>query len=87
VATAVYVLCGLTSLLCAGMLLDAFRRTKARLLFWAFVCFTGLALNNIVLFVDKVVAPDTDLSLWRSLPALAGVAALVYGLIFEADRR
>jgi hypothetical protein len=32
------------------------------LLFWALLCFIGLALNNIVLFVDKVVVPNVDLS-------------------------
>lgn len=85
--TAVYVLCALTGVVCAVLLTQSFRRTGARLLFWAALCFTGLALNNIVLFVDKVVAPDVDLSVWRTLPAFLGVAALVYGLIWEADRR
>lgn len=85
--TAVYVLAALTSLVCAWLLTQSFRRTGARLLFWAAICFAGLALNNILLFVDKVVVTDTDLSVWRTLPAFLGVTAFVYGLIWEADRR
>jgi hypothetical protein len=65
--------------------LRAFRATRGRLLFWTGVCFCGLAANNLILFVDKVVAPDSDLSLWRSLPALLGLMALLYGLIWETN--
>ena len=84
-ATVVYVLCALASLLAAWLLLRSFLATRQRLLFWTCVCFLGLAANNLVLFVDKVVAPDVDLSFWRSLPALIGVAALLYGLIWETE--
>ncbi len=69
----------------ATLLLRAFLSTRKRLLFWTCICFLGLALNNLVLFVDKVIAPDVDLSFWRNLPALVGVTALLYGLIWEAE--
>ena len=85
--TAVYVLCALTSIACAGLLLRSWRSSGARLLFWSSLCFLGLALNNILLFVDKVVVRETDLSVVRSVPAFLGVMALVYGLVWEADRR
>ena len=84
-ATVVYVLCAVASLLAAGLLLRSFLATRQRLLFWTSVCFLGLAVNNLILFVDKVVATDVDLSFWRSLPALIGVAALLYGLIWETE--
>lgn len=84
-ATLVYILCALASLLAATLVLRAFLATRQRLLFWAGVCFTGLAANNLVLFIDKVIAPDVDLSFWRSLPALLGLAALLYGLIWETS--
>ncbi len=84
-ATAVYVLCALASLACAWLLARSYTRSRVRLLLWSAVCFTGLALNNVILFIDKVVAPDVDLSAWRLVPAAAGLAALVYGLIWEAD--
>ena len=80
-AIAVYILCALTSIVCAVLLLSSWRASRAPLLLWTLLCFIGLALNNILLFVDKIVAPDVDLYVWRLLPALAGVAALVYGLV------
>jgi Family of unknown function (DUF5985) len=83
VATAVYILSALISLACAALLLRSFVATRSALLFWAAVCFLGLTLNNALLFVDKVVAPDTDLSLWRAIPALAGMLALIVGLLWE----
>lgn len=85
-AEAVYVLCALTSLACTALLLRSYAETRVRLLLWSGVCFAGLALNNVILFVDKVVAPDVDLSLVRLLPAFAGVCALLFGLIWESDR-
>ena len=84
-AETVYALCALTSLACAGLLLRSYLAGRVPLLFWTLLCFVGLALNNIVLFVDKVVAPDVDLSVWRGLPAALGVAALVFGLVWEAS--
>lgn len=64
-------------------MLRSFVATRQRLLFWTGVCFVGLAANNLLLFVDKVVVTGVDLSLWRSMPALVGLAALLYGLIWE----
>jgi hypothetical protein len=84
-ATAVYALCALTSLVCALLLARGFVASRVRLLLWCAVCFAGLALNNVVLFIDKVVAPDADLSVWRGLPAALGVMALVYGLVTAED--
>jgi hypothetical protein len=85
VATVVYVLCLLASSLAAVLVLRSFAATRTRLLFWTGVCFVGLALNNLILFVDKVVATDVDLSLWRNVPAALGLAALLYSLIWEAS--
>jgi hypothetical protein len=80
----VFVLCALTSLACAVLLLRGYFRTRARLLLWTGLCFTGLFVNNVLLIVDSRT-PNVDLSVWRSLPAVAGLALLVYGLIWEAD--
>lgn len=82
---AVYVLCALTSVACAALLLRAWRRARQRMLLWSGLCFTGLALNNVLLVIDVRVAPHTDLSLVRTLPALVGVTLLLYGFIWEAD--
>ena len=85
-AELVYVLCALISLVCAWMLLRAWRASRVPLLLWCLVCFAGLALNNVVLFFDKVIAPDVDLSAWRGLPATLGVGALVFGLVWDTKR-
>jgi hypothetical protein len=82
-ATLVYALCALTSLACAVLLLRGYASSRARLLLWSGLCFAGLAANNVLLLIDKRVVPTVDLSLWRSLPALAGVALLLYGLVWE----
>ena len=82
-AVVVYVLCALTAGLCAYLLARSYRRTRLRLLLWSAICFAGLALNNVLLFVDKVLVPDTDLSLLRSASAFVAVATLLYGLIWE----
>ena len=85
VALAVHVLCALTSAACALLLLRGYRRVRQRLLLWSGLCFVGFALNNVLLVIDVHVAPETDLSLVRTLPALAGVALLLYGFIWDAD--
>ncbi|MGH2715477.1 MAG: DUF5985 family protein [Thermoleophilaceae bacterium] len=86
-ATAVYILSALISLACAVLLLRSYVQARTALLLWAAICFLGLTLNNAVLFVDKVVATDVDLSLWRAIPALAGMLALVFGLLWEESRQ
>lgn len=83
---AIFGLCAVTSLVCVALLARAYSTTRVRLLLWCLLCFTGLALNNVVLFVDKVVLTEADLSLWRAMPALLGVGALVYGLVWETRR-
>jgi hypothetical protein len=81
----VYILCGLTSLLCAIMLMRGYLRTGARLLLWSSLCFCGLTINNIFLFMDKVMFPHIDLSLWRTGSALVALLPLLYGLIWDSD--
>jgi len=82
-AEVVYVLCALTSIACAAMLLRAYVGNRTRLLFWSSLCFLGLAADNVLLFVDLVLVPQIDLSLWRNLAAFAGVSLLLYGLIWD----
>jgi FtsH-binding integral membrane protein len=76
----VYILCALASLACAVLLFRAWRATRARLLFWGSLCFTGLMLNNVLLVID-VRMDGVDLAAVRLLPALVGVGLLLYGLI------
>jgi len=82
-AEAIYLLCAVTSFVAAGLQWRMWRRRGTRLLLWSSLCFIGLALNNLVLFMDLVVVPDVDLMIVRASTALAAVALLVYGLIWE----
>ena len=83
-AAAVYVLCALTSLACAVLLLRGYQARGIRLLLWSGIAFIGFAFGNVMLVVDRVVAPEIDLSIWRSLPVLAGLMVLIYGLVWDA---
>ena len=82
-AEVVYVLCAATSAVCAALLLRSYFQNKTRLLLWSSVCFVGLAVNNVLLFLDVVVWPHYDLGLLRNAAALIAMGALLYGLIWE----
>ena len=62
-AETVYLLCALTSVVCATMLIRGFLKSRVRLLLWASICFIGLACNNVLLFADFVVFPGIQLLL------------------------
>ena len=81
---AVYALCALTSALCAVLLVRSYRRRHIRLLFWSAFCFVALAANNVVVFVDLVMVPETDLGVLRGLTAMVGLGSLLFALIWDA---
>lgn len=83
-AEIVYVLCALTSVLCAGLLIRSYRANRSKLLLWSTLCFVGLALNNILLFVDLVLVPGIDLRVLRTTSAILGLATLTIGLVWES---
>ncbi|HEX6089685.1 MAG TPA: DUF5985 family protein [Gemmatimonadales bacterium] len=80
----VYVLCALTSLACAVLLVRGYHEQRVKLLLWAGLCFVGFALGNILLIVDVVIGATYNLALVRSLPVLAGLLVLLYGLVMES---
>ncbi|MCP0621786.1 hypothetical protein KU644_23810 [Salmonella enterica subsp. enterica serovar Kentucky] len=82
----VYILGALTTLLCAVLLLRGYARGRQRLLLWSGLCFSGLTLSNILLFIDLVVLPSQiDLYLLRLATAALAMLVLVFGLIWESD--
>lgn len=86
IASVVYILCALTSAACAFLLYRGYRRSRVRMLFWSAVCFLGLSIGNVFLYADLVIYPNQTLlvvTLLRYVPSLLGMAALVYGLIWE----
>lgn len=80
-----YVLAILSSLTCATLLTRAYLQRRVRLLMWSAVCFIGLTINNVALFVDLVVFPQVDLRVLRLVPALIGMSCLLYGFILDVE--
>src|SRR3569833_4024278 len=61
-AEAGYILCALTSLFCAALLIRGYRAQRTRLLLWSSRCFIGLALRNAILVDDLILLPQVDLA-------------------------
>ena len=80
---AVYLLCAITSALCAALLLRSYSRNPNRLTMWTAASFVAFAVNNLLLMIDLTVLPQFDLSLLRNLTSLIAVGLLLYGLITE----
>ena len=83
-AKAVYLLCAGTSLLCAGLLVKGYRKTRTRLLLWSCLGFVGLAASNVLLFLDMVVYTEVDLLPWRQATAIIGLMSLLLGFVWES---
>jgi len=82
---ALYMLCALTSLLCAVVLARSYLQRRSRLLLWSSLGFVGLAFNNLLLVVDLVVLPAVDLSLVRAIVTAASMLTLAIGLVWDTD--
>ena len=84
---AVFILCSVTSMACAAMLVLEYRRTRSKILLWSALCFVGLALNNLDLLVDLVVLPTVDIDgpFWRNLMSSLSGTILLFGLIWEIE--
>jgi hypothetical protein len=83
-APIVYLLCTVSSIMCAWVLYRSYNGAKSALLLWCSLSFAILAVGNILLFIDLVVTGESlDLSLIRGIVSVAGLAVLLYGLIWE----
>ncbi|MDF3064822.1 MAG: hypothetical protein K0R38_423 [Polyangiaceae bacterium] len=65
------------------LLIRSYREHRTPLLLWCSLCFAGLAINNLLLFIDLFVAPSASLQLWRNVVALLALSSLLLGLIWE----
>jgi len=83
---AVYTLCFITSAVCAFLLSRGYARNGLRLLLWSAVCFGFLAANNLMVIIDLIIVPDTDLTLIRNAFTLCGVSVLLFGFIWDLER-
>ena len=85
-AEAIYLLCAITSLVAAVLLLRQYQARRTPLLLWSCIGFFGLALNNVLVFADFALMTGTDLSLARAIAGVGAILTLLYGLIWEAGR-
>lgn len=82
----VYILGTLTTLLCAVLLLRAYMQGRVKLLLWSGLCFMGLTVSNVLVFIDLVILPSTiDLYLARLFAASVAMLLLLYGLVWESE--
>jgi len=80
----VFSLCAIASIYVAYLLFKAYRLRPSSILFWSALCFAGLALNNIFLFVDLVLLPvEVDFAMLRNSIIVASVGSLIYGLVWD----
>jgi peptidoglycan/LPS O-acetylase OafA/YrhL len=84
-AEGIYGLCTLMSLAIAVMLWRQQHRTPTRMIYWTALCFSGLALSNLVLVLDKLVFPELDLRVLRHAISLLSIALLLFGLVYEDE--
>jgi hypothetical protein len=81
-ASGIYFLCALTSLLCTFLVIRGYLHSRTRLLLWICAFFVCQAVNNILLFVDLALYGDAyDLWFLRHFTAFVGLVALLYGLV------
>ena len=85
IPTLVYLLCFLTSAICAALLGRSYARTSARMLLWSALCFCLLALANLFVVLDILVFPSTDLRIIRLVVSLAAVSLLLFGFIWDQE--
>lgn len=84
IGEAIYVLCAVTSLTAALLLLRRYLSRRTPILLWSCIGFFGLAVNNVFVYIDFGLLPtQADLALPRSAAGAAAMVALVYGLIRE----
>jgi hypothetical protein len=83
-AETVYVLGAICSLSCAVLLFRQYQLSAQRLLLWSALCFFGLTVTNVFVFIDLVLVPDVDLHLLRWSITAASLSAMLFGLIWES---
>ncbi|HTZ46476.1 MAG TPA: DUF5985 family protein [Verrucomicrobiae bacterium] len=83
---AIYILGTLISATCAVLLWRGYRQGGKRLLLWSSLCFVGFAVTNLLIFVDLVIFPKTDLYVFRLVTTAISLGFLLYGLIWESNR-
>jgi hypothetical protein len=83
-AYAIYLFGAALTCACGLLLLRGYRENGRRLLLWSGICFIGLSLNNVLVFVDlAILMQGADLYALRLSVTSLSMLALCYGLIWE----
>ena len=85
-ANLVYLLCFLTSALCAGLLVRQYAVSRTPILLWSAACFVFLSVSNLLVVVDYLVLPEINLRPPRQVLTLLAVSVLLFGFIWEVER-
>lgn len=81
----IYLLCVLTAVACSILLLRGYRQSSTRLLLWSSVCFGFLALQAMIVIIELLVLPGSDLQMLRHAASLAAAGSLIFGLVWETE--
>jgi hypothetical protein len=79
-----FILCMVTSVVSALLLWRAARGPTRRLLLWSAAFFIGMAVNNLLLFIDVVTGPQVDWLTPANIVMALSLAGLIYALIWES---
>jgi hypothetical protein len=85
-AEAIYLLCAVTSLTACGLLFRRYLQRRTPLLLWSCIGFFGLAINNVLVYVDLVVFVAISLSAIRAVVGALAMVVMLWGLVWEGDR-
>jgi hypothetical protein len=80
----VYLLCAATSLASAILLWRGLFTRGGGLLFWSALYFFGMAINNVLMFVNTDAVQGVDLSIWPNLVSLISIGVLNVALVWHA---
>jgi hypothetical protein len=83
--SAVFILCFITSAICAWLLMRSYLQVRSQMLFWSAACFVLLALNNLIIILDLFVVRGMDLGVARLAASLAAISVLIFGFIWRGD--
>ena len=83
--TLVFLLCFVTSVACAGLLIRSYTRTNRRFLLWCAMSFALFAVNSTLSLIDIYWPPPGNLMAYRKAAALGAVLVLIYGFMWEVE--
>ena len=84
-AAFVYIMCTITSTICAVLLLREYRRTASRVLLWCGLAFVGFTVSNALVFTDVFLVPTINLATVRALANWMATTVLVVALVWDFE--